>query len=157
MDQVLSAIEQSAFFTWVRESSSIWAYPSILFLHTVGMATVVGLSAMIDLRVLGFARQLPLDPLDRYFPFIWAGFWLNAISGVVLFAADATAKIANPVFAAKMLLVGGGTMTIAAIRRIVFGRGPDSTVTPLGKLLAAASLMFWLGATTTGRLMTYVK
>jgi hypothetical protein len=56
----LSAIEKSDFATWVREGSSVFGYYGFLFLHTVGLATVVGLSAMIDFRLLGFARRLPL-------------------------------------------------------------------------------------------------
>jgi len=51
---------------WMRESDSIWGYPTILFLHTLGLAILVGLTAAIDFRVLGFAEQLPLAPLARF-------------------------------------------------------------------------------------------
>ena len=155
--QVLTAVEQTAFFTWVRESSSIWAYPSILFAHTVGLAIVVGLSVIVDVRLLGFARQLPLEPCKRYFPFIWAGFWLNALSGSILFTADATVKLTNPLFGVKMLLVALGTITIVRIRRVVFGDLREPVVTTSGKALAAASLVLWFGVIAAGRLMTYVK
>lgn len=158
MYQILTVVEQTAFFTWVRESSSIWAYPSILFVHTVGLAIVVGLSTIVDVRLLGFARQLPFEPFERYFPFIWAGLWLNALSGSILFAADATVKLANPLFGVKMLLVALGTVSIVVIRRVVFGdRRKEPVVTTSAKVLAAASLVLWLGVTAAGRLMTYVR
>ena len=154
---ILSTIEHSAFCTWVREDNSIWAYPFILFLHTLGMATVVGMSAMVDLRLLGFARTVPVAPLERYFPIMWTGFWIDAISGTVLLAADATTTIANPVFGVKMVLIALGVVNMVFIRRVVF-RDPnvDNVVPALGKFLAAASLVLWFGATTAGRLMAYL-
>lgn len=157
MYQLLSAVEQSAFCAWVRESGSLWAYPGILFLHTVGVATVAGLSAFIDLRLLGCAGQLPVAPLERFFPVIWAGFWLNVASGAILFAADATAKAGSAAFGVKMLLIALGAVTMIRIRRSVF-RDPNlaAAVPASGKLLAVASLALWCGAIAVGRLMTYV-
>jgi hypothetical protein len=155
--EFLSAIENSPFSEWVRTSSSLWAYPGLLFVHTLGMATVVGMSAMVDLRLLGFARTLPVAPLERYFPIMWTGFWINSISGAMLLAADATTRVADPVFGVKMVLIALGIVNMVVIRRVVF-RDPnvDHAVPVLGKLLAAASLVLWLGATTAGRLMAYL-
>jgi hypothetical protein len=155
--EFLQTIEHSAFCTWVREDNSIWAYPGILFVHAAGMAIVVGISAMVGLRVLGFAPKLPVAPFERFFPIIWGTFWLNAVSGMVLLAADATAKLANPVFGVKMLLIGLAAADMVLIRRVVF-RDPrvDQAVPALGKVLAAASLVLWFGATTAGRLMEYL-
>ena len=153
---VLSTIEHSAFCTWVREDSSLWAYPGIRFMHTVGLAMVVGMSAMINLRLLGFARTLPVAPLERYFPIIWAGFWINAMSGTILLAADATTKLTNPAFGVKMVLIALAVVNLVLIRRVVF-RDPDvdTSVSGLGRFLAAVSLLLWFGATTAGRLMAY--
>src|ERR1700739_4253162 len=80
----LLRIEQSGFSTWVRESSSVFAFPSILLLHTIGMGVVVGINAGIDLRILGIAPALPLAPMERFLPLLWAGFWVNAATGAVL-------------------------------------------------------------------------
>jgi hypothetical protein len=156
--QFLASVENTAFCTWVRNSSSLWAYPGILFMHTVGLGFVVGLSAAIDLRLLGFASDLPLRPLERAFPVIWLGFWVNAISGTILLAADATTKLTNPVFYVKMafiLLAVGVTMLM---RRKLFASGAldDARVPALGKVLAVASIALWFGAITAGRLMAYI-
>src|SRR6516225_2897779 len=91
----LTAIEQSGFCTWVRESGSMWAYPLILFLHTVGLGFVVGTCMVVDLRLLGYAPRIPLKPIERFFPYLWAGFWISAISGTILLAADATTNVAT--------------------------------------------------------------
>src|SRR5437016_5751128 len=96
-------LEQTGLGSWIRESSTIWAYPSVLFMHTLGMGLVAGLSAAIALRILGFAREMPLSPLDKLYPVLWVGFWINAVSGTLLLIADATTKMTNPVFFIKLM------------------------------------------------------
>ena len=76
--QVLASLERSGFGTWVREAPTIWAYPTVLFLHTVGLAFLVGINVAIDLRILGVASSMPLAPMKKLFPWMWAGFWINA-------------------------------------------------------------------------------
>jgi hypothetical protein len=143
---------------WMRESESVWAYPTILFLHTLGLGILVGFTAAIDVRVLGFTEQLPLAPLERFFRFVWIGFWINAVSGTALLIMM-PAKVANPAFIAKMTFIALGVVNIWWLRRRVF-HDPSArelvSVPLAGKLLAAASLVLWAGAITAGRLMAYV-
>ena len=154
---LLQTIEASAFCTWIREDSSLWAYPGILFMHVAAMAVLVGISAMVALRLVGFAPKLPVPPFERFFPIVWAAFWINAVTGTVLLATDATAKLTSPVFGAKMLLIALGVVNMMLIRRVVFrGPGGGQQVLARGKILAAASLILWFGATTLGRLMGYL-
>jgi hypothetical protein len=153
----LSAIEHSALSTWVREDTSIFAYPGILFLHTAGLSVVVGLCAVVDLRLLGFARRLPVAPLERFFPIIWAAFVVDAISGTILMAADATTRLTSPIFYVKMTLIAGAAAATVALRRTAFRRrAPDGSIPPAAKWLAAVSLALWFGATAAGRLMAYL-
>jgi len=118
----------------------------------------VGVAAAIDLRILGFAPAIPLAPLERFLPVLWMGFWINAITGAVLFAVDATAKAASPDFLIKMAFIALGLINLRLIRTRVF-RDPDLDTRPLttqAKVLAGASLFFWLGAIVSGRLLAYV-
>src|SRR5688572_7673878 len=154
----LMSLENTSFAAWVRESPSIWAYPTILFLHTIGLGFLVGASAAIDLRILGFARRLPLAPMEGFFPVIWIGFWINAISGIALVLPDASKLLANPVFLVKMGFIVLSLASIRLIRHRVF-RDPlveKGEVQMPGKILAAASLLFWVGAITAGRLTAYL-
>jgi hypothetical protein len=155
--EFLTSIENSAFCEWMRTSSSLWAYPGILFLHTAGLAIVVGISVVVDLRLLGFARRVPVAPLERFFPIMWIGFWISAVSGTILLAQDATTKLANPVFGIKMILIGFAVADMILIRRLV-GRDPaiDKSGSGTGKCLAALSILLWLGVTTAGRLMAFL-
>ena len=155
----LSRIEATAFATWVREAPTVWAYPTVLFLHTLGLGFLVGANVAIDLRLLGVARHLPLAPLEKLFPVMWAGFWINAASGTVLLMADATTKLTNPVFSIKMVFVVLGVVNMAWLKRQLF-RSPGALdagpAPPRARLVAVTSLLLWILATTTGRLMGYL-
>jgi hypothetical protein len=154
----LASLEQSRFFIWVRESGSLFAFPTILLLHTYGMAVLVGVVAVLDLRILGFAPALPLSPLERFLPMLWVAFWVNAITGTILLLADATTKLTNVDFLVKMLFIALGVIVQRMLEKRVFRaeRMPDRTVPAGARMLAAASLICWLGAITAGRLLAYV-
>jgi len=152
-------LERSAVGVWTRESPSIWAYPTVLTLHTVGLGVLVGANAVIDFTLLGFAPRLPLSALAPLYRFMWAGFTINAVTGVLLFASDATTKAKQPVFYIKLTLILLALVVTAVIRRTV-ERGPalrDENLSPRpGRPLAALSLLLWAGAVTAGRLMAYL-
>jgi hypothetical protein len=152
-------LEASALGVWTRESPSIWAYPTVLTLHTVGLGVLVGANAVIDFRLLGFAPRLPIPSLAPLYRFMWAGFAINAVSGVMLFASDATAKARQPVFYIKLTLIAVALMVTAVLRRTV-ERAPapgDAGVSRgSGGRLAALSLLLWAGVIIAGRLMAYL-
>jgi hypothetical protein len=146
-------------FKWVQEADSIFAYPMILTFHTFGMAFLVGTSVAIDLSILGVARGLPLPPMEKFYPVMIVAFWINVVSGALLFAPEATRWTFNPDFLLKMALVFLGVLIIRLIRTTVFrsAAGPDSaSVSMRGKVLAATSIAVWLAAITAGRLTAYV-
>jgi hypothetical protein len=151
----LASIENLPFSIWVRESGSLWAYPGILFMHTVGLGLVAGISAAVALRVLGVARDIPLAPLESFYRVLWLGFWVNAASGVALLMADATTKLVNPVFYVKMIFVALAMIVTLRLRRHLFAGGA-TTGAGGAKPLAAATLLFWACAITAGRLMAYL-
>jgi hypothetical protein len=152
--QFLQWLEHTGLGTWVREQRGLYAYPLILFLHTLGMGCLVGASAVIDLRILGFARDLPLSQMDRFFRVAWFGFWVNAVTGTLLLIADATTKLTSPVFYIKMTCIFVAVIVMVKTRNTT--RGSDDRVLVAGRILAVTSLLFWAAAITAGRLMAYV-
>ena len=151
-------IEATALATWVRQSPSLWAYPTVLTLHTVGLGIVVGASTVVDLRLLGYARRIRLASLVPLFPLMTVAFALNAATGIMLFMADATTKSKQPVFFVKLVLIFAALWCTMQVRTVVatnHGRGDDH-VPARAHRLAWITLLLWIGAITAGRLMAYL-
>jgi hypothetical protein len=155
MASSLAWLESTPFSTWLKESPSLLAYPAVLFLHSLGLILTAGLSAIVCLRLLGLGRGLPLASLDRLFRVIWIGFWASAVSGFVMVAVDATAKLANPLFTVKMVFVIVSAALMVLLRRRVVRADATAASPARGRLLAAASLACWVGAIAAGRFMAY--
>jgi hypothetical protein len=141
-------------------STSIWMYPTFESLHYVGLALLLGCIMLIDLRLLGFARSLPLRTMVSLLPWVWAGFLINVVTGTLMFVYGATSFGLNRAFWVKLVLMalaGANALifTIAASRS-----GEDwvsSGATPVGvKVIATLSMLFWVGVMTAGRWMAYV-
>ena len=128
-----------------------------MFFHTAGLAFTAGASLIIALRLLGIAPQLPLRPFARFFKAVWIGFWLTAISGLVMVASDFDTKVSNRLFPVKMIFVSAVVVLMLVMRRRVFDAAADDQTSVPGsaRLLAAVSLICWLGAITAGRFMAY--
>lgn len=156
--QTLEWVSQTPLSVWIREGTSIWAYPMIITFHSAGLAVMVGLSAVVALRILGVARGLPLAPMERLYPMIWTGFVINAISGIGLILGDPVGMLTNPLFIVKILLVGAAVANVAVIeRRVVRSPEVKSGGEPSGsRALAVGSLVLWVAATTMGRLTAYL-
>ena len=157
MTEVLASLQASGFATWLRESESIWALPTVLTVHTIGLGVLVGSAFAFDLRVLGMARSIPLPPLATLFRVMWVGFWVNAATGVALFAADASRKGTSPTFLTKMTFVAIGVVTLVLLKRHVFDRNATpGSVSSTARLLALVSIVAWSAAISAGRLLAYI-
>jgi hypothetical protein len=153
---LLSWIEGSALSVWLRESPSLWAFPFVLILHTIGMGFLVGTNIAIDLRVLGFARSIPSSLLERFFVIMKVAFVVNATSGILLLAAYPTKAMTNPLFYIKLLLIAFALVQTAWIhRRVLRADESESHSSSRGKLLAGSSIAVWAAAVTSGRLLAY--
>jgi len=155
MESLYIWIEATSLSTWLRESPSLWAFPFVLILHTVGLAFFVGANVAWDVRVLGLSIGIPLDALRRYFRVMWAGFWVNAFSGVLLLIAYPTKALTNPLFYAKLALIAFGVVLAFRIRREVDGFGARADESRLARTLAAVSLACWIAVIFAGRLLAY--
>jgi hypothetical protein len=155
------------FLVWL-ESTAIanairtipWLYPAIETGHYIGLSLLVGGIMLIDLRVLGFARALPLKSMIGLLPFVWAGFLINVLTGSLLFIYGATNFGTNAAFLLKM-----GFMLLAGLNALAFDlsvrRSGGSWVAAdrapsLVKGFATLSLVFWICVVTTGRWMAYI-
>ena len=153
----LRSIEESSFSTWLRETESPFGFYFVLLFHTFGLALLVGANGLVDLRLLGFSSSIPLAPLKRLFRTMWIGFGINATTGVLLLTAYPTKALTNPVFYAKLIMIGSAIWILTKLQKEVFA---DTTVTEAdmmakGASLAKWSLALWVGAISAGRLLAY--
>jgi len=110
-------LESTPLHEWIVGSPSLFAFPGILALHAIGMGFAAGLGTAIDLRILGVAPGVPLHEMRRLLPILWAGFWLNFVSGLFLLIAYPTKALTNPVFYVKLILIGFGVWLLRRIER----------------------------------------
>ena len=158
MTDLLVSLQESGLSTWLRESDSLWALPTILTLHTLGLGVLVGSSWAFDLRVLGIGRTIPLAPYRTLFKIMWFGFWINFVTGMLLFAADAARKAGSTLFLLKMLFVIIGVVMLVLIRKHVYTTdgAPAEPVSGTAKALAVVSIAAWTAAIGAGRLLAYL-
>ena len=131
-------------------------YPSILTLHTIGLALLVGANIAVDLRLLGVAQRSPLSALVPLFRIMWIGLALNTVSGILLFMADAVRKAGQPVFLIKLACVAGAVVILVMIQSVVKRSTGTIPSSARAGSLAIASLVLWTGAMVAGRLMAYL-
>ena len=151
--EFLTWLEGTDLALWVRESD--WGYPMVLSSHAVGMAIVVGVVTMIDIRVLGFARKIPISSFKSLFNLTWAGFAINFTSGCLLFSADANKFFNSTTFRIKIILIILGMLSVWRLLRAVSASDTGDASTK-ARVIAALSLLCWFGAITAGRLTAYL-
>lgn len=153
---IFNTIEQSGISVWLRESQSIFGFYFILLFHTFGMALVVGANMVVDLRILGVASSIPLHPLKRLFNVMWAGFILNAVTGILLLTAYPTKELTNPDFYLKLIFIALAVFTMRKMSLEVFGDESigEAAMIAKGRVMAGWSLFFWFSAVCAGRLLS---
>lgn len=156
MMSLLTWISTTAYSTWLQEDPGIWGFPLALAVHTLGMGILVGASWAVALRLLGFASGIPTVHLRPLFGVMWFGFWINAVSGVVMFIAHPVERGTSPVFWFKIAMVVLGMLAVSRLRHLLDATGEGSQVPPQAKPLAWASLSLWVAAVTAGRLIAYI-
>ena len=156
MASYLEWLQGLPFPTWIAESESLWGFPFVLFLHSVGMGLSAGSAFVVCLRLIGVGRPLLVSSLRVLFKIFWSGFVLNFVTGSVLFAAHATSTGYIPIYYAKLTLILAGMLLSIPLRRFVDGEASDGVVPGSIRMVAALSLAVWVGVITTGRLIAYL-
>lgn len=141
---------------WARGSALV--YPVANTLHLLGLVMLVGGIGVVDLRVIGLWRSLPMAELSRALtPVAIAGLILMVVSGTILFAADGAALARSAVFERKLILIAAALANAAAFRW-AWGRhmaGWTGGAPRPARAMAAASLLLWLAAGASGRWIAY--
>ena len=150
-------LEATPVAQWV--SLSLWAYPLLLSVHIIGLATVAGIFSIRDMRLLGLFRGLNPAAFLPLSKLAWLGFILNAVSGVLLFTSQAVTFVENTPFLIKISSIITGMVFAGIIQSRLRGElaeaGNLTTISRPTRLIAAISLALWTTAIVTGRLIAY--
>lgn len=153
---VLEWIQNLPLSTSIAESDSLWwGYAWWLFVHALGMGLTAGLGFIICLRLLGVGRQIPVSSLRILFRVFWIGFYINLLSGVLLFMTDATGIARVWELYAKLVCLGLVLAVMARLRRFIDSDQSDGVIPPRIANMAYACIVLWLAVITSGRLIAY--
>jgi hypothetical protein len=156
VEALAALLEASALGQWARGSGV--AYPVANVAHLLGLVLLVGGIGIVDLRLAGLWRAVPVEPLARALtPLAVTGVLLLAASGSVMFAADAGPMVSSDVFRAKIALIVLGVLHALLFQRLWRGRMATWDADPplVGRLMALGSLSIWLCVGALGRLIAY--
>jgi len=135
-------------------------YATFETIHYIGLAMLVGSIMLVDLRLLGFARSLPLPSMLALLPWVWCGFAINVVTGSLMFIYNATSFGTNEAFWLKMTLMALAGLNALAFTVGVWRTGErwvEAGAAPAAiKVVATLSLGLWLGVMAAGRWMAYV-
>ncbi len=139
--------------SWVQYvSMTAWLYSSISTVHYFTLFVMVGTSVLVDLRVLGLAatRKPVVQFAEQIFPWMWGAFWLAVISGFLMFTTDAGDYLPDTVFRVKMTVILLAVIFTILVQRSVSNPQEATATSGSAKLLAALSLVFWIGSILAG-------
>jgi hypothetical protein len=153
---VLQWIQDLPVSAAIAESDSLWwGYAWWLFVHAVGMGLTAGIGFIVCLRLLGVGRQIPLSSLRVLFRLFWVGFYLNLLSGTLLFMTDATGIARVWELYAKLICLALAMAAMSRLRRFIDDVDGDATIPRPIQNMAIGCLVLWLAVITSGRLIAY--
>jgi len=157
MNDFLISLENTPISLFVRESSSLLAFPTVLTAHTFGFTFIMAANTIVSARMLGFATSIPFKSLRRLFPVMWLGWIVTTITGVLLVMAAAEKRAPNPILWFKMALLAVATPMLWKFQMKVFedpSVGEDN-VPASARTMAACQLALWVLIMISGRLIPY--
>ena len=154
---MLDWLATSSYAVWVSES---WGWPIALTLHAFGTAIVVGLMAVIALRLLGAFRTIPYTSLNKLVPLIWIGVVCQVLSGFTLWLTKPAQYLGDGMFEVKFTFVVIAVVVMVLIqntmRREAAAWEAAGTVSSRGLKFGTASCLLWAAVTIGGRLTAYL-
>jgi len=155
---IFVTLEQSGFAAAIRQS--LWIYPAANVGHIVSLTLFAGALAVTDVRLLGgLAATSPAFLLARARSVAVAALAGMAVTGCVLFSAEASHLVLNPAFQLKVVLVAAGLINVAIYelwaKRAVERLAPGASMPARAKVAGGLSLGIWVAVAACGRSIAY--
>lgn len=158
MEGFLTWLEDTSYSDWILTSAEGW--PLMLTIHAIGLSLIVGIVFAMNLRMLGFYSTIPITSLYEILRIAWIGIVLNVITGLSIFMTQANSYVHSVPFGLKIAFIVLGIANLVytqkVLRREAAAWHAAGTVPLNGVLLAVSSLVFWILAVVTGRLIAYI-
>ena len=144
---------------WLMRNTSAW--PVVESLHFLGLTLLFGSIAAWDLRLLGFARRVPIVAFHRLVPFAVAGFAINAITGFMFLTGFPDQYVYNLAFHVKLVFLAVAGLNVllfyvTTFRRLEAAAAPARD--PISARIAGAiSLVCWIAVIFWGRMITFFR
>ena len=162
-EQLLRAIERAIRDTPLHDFviQTGWLWPFLESAHFIGMSMLIGTIGMFDLRLLGFAKRVPIAALHRLIPIGVAGFLLNAATGALFISGYPDQYIFNSAFRVKVVFIALAGLNVSFFYSSVFRGlhhlGPGEQAPLPARIAGGISLAAWIGVMTAGRLLTFFR
>jgi hypothetical protein len=157
MSDFLVGLENTGISLFIRESSSLLGFPTILTTHAFGYCFIMATNAIVCARMLGYATSIPFKPLRRLFPVMWIGLILTVITGGLLVMAAAEKRVPNPILWFKMILLAVATPMMWKFQMKVFDDPSvnETNIPASARTMAVCQLALWILIMISGRLIPY--
>jgi hypothetical protein len=158
----------NSFAVWLEATSASravthysWIWPTCETLHFMGLALLIGNVGILDLRLLGSVKRLPVAPLNRLVRWGVLGFVINLVTGIVFFVGAPSQYVNNIAFMLKLMFMVLAAVNLAVfylfgVARAVDALGPGEDAPLSAKLIAATSLFLWVGVMFWGRMLPFI-
>jgi len=136
-----------------------WLWPMCETIHFAGLALLLGVAGMFDLRLMGFMKRVPISVVKEFMPWALVGFTLNLLTGAIFIISEPAQYFGNPTWWLKVMF-----LVIAGLNAMIFETtyGRRAAAIPAGedtptalKVIAGVSLIAWLGVLWAGRMLPF--
>lgn len=141
--------------------SGVWTYAILNLGHILGISTLFGSIAVLDLRLLQVTKRVPIASLARVtVPLAKSGFALAVVTGVTMLCTNATEYVGNPFLLIKFPAIFLGLLNVGIISRLPAWRATrERELRPNESrqlaVMGGLSLASWLTAVGAGRMIGY--
>ena len=159
LDQSLVAfLKATALSHWIVEST--WAWPLAEALYFIGLSLLVGMIAPLDIRLMGFMRDVPIASFRRLVPWAVAGFLINLVTGLVFFVGAPDQYMSNTSWWLKLLFLLIAGVNILVFKAIGEARmqamGPEGNTPAVLKTMGVVSLVSWFMVLYWDRMLAFL-
>jgi hypothetical protein len=135
-----------------------WLWPAAETLHYIGMALLIGVVLIVNLRMFGMWKTVSFADLHLLLPFGIIAIVINFLTGMLFFIGTPGQYTQNTSFHWKIifLLPAAGSLLYLTISERVWALGPGDEAPVTAKVIAVSSIVLWFGVLYFGRMLPYI-